>query len=390
MKRNEGERRGWILVAVFLLIGLLCVFVAGGMAIRFAPRWSLQANMRSRLDPSSAYFTSQPNFVLQPMDPAILTPPVWIGVFLTPGQVIPTRVPNTPVTPTATSASTQFPPTDRPTSTPTSTATFVFFTPTKSSTSYPFLTRAATATSANSAATATPTATSISTTIETATPTWTATPTAAGTATSTPTNTATAAAAITATPTPTSTPTGTATAVAPLTATPTNTPIYTDPYPGEIGPSPDGNVYNLPAGGSITLDFSVEVNGHDGYDLVYYELPMGSGIWLDWVIVEISDGNNWYTVFNWGNNIADSNSNMNFNILSYPVMTPFPPPEEPDQRDIPSAELYPFPGTGVAIDLDGVVPPGSYSFIRFTCPASIDGVADTDGKMEIDSIVALP
>ena len=167
----------------------------------------------------------------------------------------------------------------------------------------------------------------------------------------------------------------------------TDTLIYPDPPPGEIGPNPDGNVYNLPAGGSLTLDFRIDVNGHNGYDMVYYELPMGSGIFLDWVTVEISDGRNWYTVFNWGNNLADGNTNMDFNILSPPVMGPVPPPEEPDQRDIQSAELY--NSTGIAIDLDSVVPPGSYYFIRFSCPSSINGVPDTDGKMEIDAIEVL-
>lgn len=164
--------------------------------------------------------------------------------------------------------------------------------------------------------------------------------------------------------------------------------IYTDPPPGEIGPNPDGNVYSLPAGQSLTLNFRVDVNGHNGYDMVYHELPMGSGVWLDWVTVEISDSRNWYTVFNWGNNIADSNTNMDFNILPFPVMGPVPPPEEPDQRDIPSANLY--PPTGIAIDLDSVVPPGSYYYIRFSCPSSVNGIPDTDGKMEIDAIAVLP
>jgi hypothetical protein len=125
--------------------------------------------------------------------------------------------------------------------------------------------------------------------------------------------------------------------------------------------------------------------------MVYYELPMGSGIWLDWVKVEISDGRNWYTVFNWGDNLRDTNSNMDYKFLSYPVSGPLPPPEEPDQRDILSSELYPFPGTGVAIDLDALgIPRGSYSYIKFSCPASINGVPDTDGKMEIDAIAVLP
>jgi hypothetical protein len=355
MKRSEGERRGWILVTVFLLIGLLCVFVVGNLAIRFAPRWTLQADMRSRLDPDSAYFTSQPGFPIQPLDSAILTPPIWIHAFLTPGQVIPTRIPITPIIPTITPELTHIPPTNRPSVTPTSTGIFLFFTPTEATTPNPPLSKTATNTAAP-VPTETSAITLLPTSIITATETW--------TATSMPTE------------------------IAGSSATPTATSVYTDPPPGEIGPIPDGNVYNLPAGGSLTLalDSSIHVNGHNGYDLVYYELPMGSGIWLDWVTVEVGDGSNWYTVFNWGDNIPDSNSNMDFTKLPYPVMTPFPPPEEPDQRDIPSDYLYPFPGTGVAIDLDGVVPPGTYPYIRFSCPISIDGVPDTDGKMEIDAI----
>jgi hypothetical protein len=364
---GKNERRGWTLVAILLLIGLLCVTAAGNLAIRFAPRWTLQADMRSRLDPNSAYFTSLPENFFLPVDPAILTPPIWINLFLTPGQSIPTRVPQATGTPQNTSVPRQISSTIAPTTTPTPTGTFVLFTPTRFFTPKP---------------TATKTATAIY----------------IGTLPPSRTNTATGSATSTATPTPTnipsSTPTSTATSIAAFTetSTPTDTPtlIYTDPLPGEIGPSPDSIVYNLLAGGSLTLEFPIDVKGHNGYDLVYYELPMGSGIWLDWVTVEISDGRNWYTIFDWGDNIADSNTNMDFNYLPYPVMEPIPPPEEPDQRDVPSASLYPYPGTGIAIDLDSVVPPGSYYYIRFSCPSSINGVPDTDGKMEIDAIAVLP
>ena len=134
MRKSDDEKRGWTLVAIFLLIGLLCVIVAGNLAIRFVPSWTLQADMRSRLNPDSVYFTSQPGYAFQPIDPAILTPPIWINVFLTPGQIIPTRVPNAKVTPPNTLASTLIPSTDAPTITPMSTGTFVLFTPTKLST----------------------------------------------------------------------------------------------------------------------------------------------------------------------------------------------------------------------------------------------------------------
>ena len=150
--------------------------------------------------------------------------------------------------------------------------------------------------------------------------------------------------------------------------------------PPEIGTTPDGEVYILPAGGALTLSINLIANGDGGYDLVHYErpAPSGDGIYLDWIIVEISDGTTWYTIFNWGDNIADTNSNMDFNILPDPRTPP-----ETDQRGIPAAALY--NGTGIAIDVDAIVPPGTYSSIRFWAPAG-----DSDGQTEIDALQVLP
>ena len=139
-------------------------------------------------------------------------------------------------------------------------------------------------------------------------------------------------------------------------------------------------MYLLPSGGSLTLGINLVATGDGSYDLVYYERPApgGTGIFLDWVIVEIGDGANWYTVFYWGDNIADTNSNMNFNVLPNPQV-----PEEGDQRDVPTASLY--NGTGIAINIDGIVPAGTYTYIRFTAPPG-----DSDNQMEIDAIEVLP
>jgi uncharacterized repeat protein (TIGR01451 family) len=132
MRKSDDEKQGWTLVAVFLLIGLLCVIVAGNLAIRFVPSWTLQADMRSRLDPDSVYFTSQPGYAFQLVDPAILTPPIWINVFLTPGQIIPTRVPKATVTQISTPIRpSQAPPTISPTVSPT--PALVYFTATQTS-----------------------------------------------------------------------------------------------------------------------------------------------------------------------------------------------------------------------------------------------------------------
>jgi hypothetical protein len=69
---------------------------------------------------------------------------------------------------------------------------------------------------------------------------------------------------------------------------------------------------------------------------------------------------------------------MDFNILPNPQV-----PQETDQRDIPTSALY--NGTGIAIDVDAIAPPGTYSYIRFTAPAG-----DSDGQTEIDAAEVLP
>lgn len=500
MKRSEGEKRGWILVAVFLLIGLLCVFVAGDLAIRFAPRWTLQADMRSRLDPNSVYYTSQPNFVLPPLDPAILTPPVWINVFLTPGQAIPTRVPELTASLTQFPTSTQVPSTKILSTTPTITSTFIYFTPTRVSTSHPTFTRTATSAPTNTLAPGR-TATATSTATRTATPTNTATPTATGTATLTASPTATFTA--TSIPTPTATPSKTPRPEADLQITiddnataydanasvqytivvsnPTgpsaatgavvsssfsanlaniswscwgaggssctgsgagniadtinlapgtfvtyrvnaqvisspngnlsssasvNPPAgITDPNPannqatdvdqfviastlpyGNIDPVKNGSIEYVPTNITITLQLSspLNVGSHPGYDLVYYEWPQGDnpGIWMDSVILQLGDGRNWYTILNWGDDRVDTNASMNMSTIGASAET--------DNLVVDASFMYDL--TGVALELDGVVPGGSYKYIRvISPPAPQDGPAPNppDG-VEIDAFYIVP
>ena len=341
MKTIERERLDWtIVVIIILVVGFLCVIVAGQLALRFSPNWQMQTDMDSRIDPNRTYVASMPDGFIEPVDPSILTEPGWVGDFLTPNVTVTTSTPFPEATFTSSPA-----PTTISSATPTQTATlaanptntliFIPWDPTATKTRKPRPTKT----------NAPPT-----------TPTF--------DLTGTPTFTATA------TVTATFTPTVTQTLVTPP----------TDNTPPEIGTSPDGVIYTLPSGGSLTLNISLVANGDGSYDLVYYERPSpgGTGIFLDWVILEIGDGTNWYTVFNWGNNIADTNSNMDFNILPNPQV-----PEETDQRDIPSASLY--NGTGIAINVDGIVPPGTYVYLRFTAP-----VGDADNQMEIDAVEVLP
>lgn len=346
MKAAEKERQDWIVVLLILILGLVSVIAAGQLALRFSPGWTLNADMESHIDPNSAYLTERPGGPIAPLDPALLTPLGWMDLFLTPSASFVTGTPVPAFTRT---------PSPEPTLVPSRTATAI------------------------------PSQTFTSTVVYVPLPTRTATPRPASTDTPsivTPISTSTATAAAAASDTPTASGTPTSTSTATHTATPSNTPgpIPTDPVPPAIGTTPDGTVYLLPAGGSLTLGINLIANGDPGFDLVYYErpAPSGNGIFLDWMIVEISDGISWYTVFNWGNNAADTNTNMDFNILPNPQTPP-----ESDQRDIPAASLY--NGTGIAIDIDALVPPGTYSYIRFTAPTG-----DADNQTEIDAVEVLP
>ncbi|MEP0806670.1 MAG: hypothetical protein HRF47_14395, partial [Chloroflexota bacterium] len=92
--RAERERRDWVIVLIILLIGFLCVGLAGERAIRLSPFWKLNTNMLSNLDPDSAFLTSRPVGYYAPLDPSILTPLPWLNIYLTPGAQVPTRPPS--------------------------------------------------------------------------------------------------------------------------------------------------------------------------------------------------------------------------------------------------------------------------------------------------------
>ena len=151
--------------------------------------------------------------------------------------------------------------------------------------------------------------------------------------------------------------------------------------------TPDGNAYTVPDSGTATFYLSQPIlaNSDTAADFVFYELPVGPGINLDQVIIEISaDGSNWYRVFYWGDTTADTNTNVdNVNIPNIASACP----TETDNCPIASGDLY--NNTGVLIDVDygplSLVPPGGYRWIRFTEP----GLGSTDGA-QVDAIEILP
>ena len=131
------------------------------------------------------------------------------------------------------------------------------------------------------------------------------------------------------------------------------------------------------------MNITTFVNGDIGVpDLVYYEFDNMGMVYMDWVIIQVGDGLNWYTVFNWGDEIADANTNMDFNILPPPTIPPFSP-QEADTRAIPLSSFR--NNSGIEIDLDAFAPQGTYSWIRIIAP-----MGDTDNQLEIDAIESLP
>src|SRR5688572_11557932 len=94
MKAIERERLDWtIVVIIILVIGFVCVIVAGQLAARFSPSWQLNTDMESQIDPNSTFVAWKPSGFIEPVDPAILTQPGWINEFLTPGVSIVTGTP---------------------------------------------------------------------------------------------------------------------------------------------------------------------------------------------------------------------------------------------------------------------------------------------------------
>jgi hypothetical protein len=285
MKASEQERRDWFIIPLILGIGFLCVIIAGQWALRFSPSWKLNADMDSNLDPNSDFLTRRPNGFIEPIDPSILTEPVWINLFLTPGASLLTGTPFPQAKITSSFTTTTSTITQAPfkTSTPTRIASatninIVIASPTNTFVYYP----------PTSTPQPKPTATSTVSLIYTHTPTTvvtatgTSTPTLTGTPTSTPTNSPTPAATNTPTDTPTATTppfcstTITITSTSGSYATPSGSTCfqYTDTFANggifqvtsiDVDGKVDGGICGggggVPISNGLTINYGVEQSG---------------------------------------------------------------------------------------------------------------------------------
>lgn len=148
----------------------------------------------------------------------------------------------------------------------------------------------------------------------------------------------------------------------------------------DAGGPPDGAFVGITGTAVITLDFGVGqgITHGPGYDMVFYERLSGPQVYLDYITIDISaDGSTWYTVFDWDGSPGGVSGT---NIDSYATDGD----GEVENELIPETDLYPYPGTGISIDIQGWVPPGGpFHLVRLTYPG---GSAPPDEAGEVDAI----
>jgi hypothetical protein len=145
---------------------------------------------------------------------------------------------------------------------------------------------------------------------------------------------------------------------------------------------PNGSFVQIQCGSYLDIDLDSagvsHITSHTGYDFVDYEQAGCGGICLDWVQIDVCGDpcTSWVTVFNWGDDIPDNNTNV----------ASFAAGGEVDNKPIPGTAL--LNGSGITIDVDalGPVPSGGYRYIRVWSPINWP---NNDGA-EVDSIDILP
>jgi hypothetical protein len=184
-------------------------------------------------------------------------------------------------------------------------------------------------------------------------------------------------------PTPTTPPT-----LVPPTPTTPPTPCSMSGCEPDIG-TPDGSYQTFPPGTETVFNLSspIVVDGtpEPEWDLVYFERTMGGYILLDLVVVRIgvSATGDWYMVFDWGDNIPDTNTNVATYAAGGEVRNEY----------IPQTDLYGTPAlnTGIAIDVDiPSVPAGEYSWLSIVAPTPPSGSYPPGDWTEVDAVEVLP
>lgn len=359
MNRTQNRRRDWSVIIFILPFGVLLMLFVGQLAIRMNPNWIVEGEMKSYLDPQTA--AKQDQLVVPAISGDILTPASWWNTFLTPiGD---------------SGSGLVFPP-------------FVIFEPSATPSVTPSPTDASSTPSVTASATSTPVPSSTAT--ATKKPKDDDTPTAPTTCTDPLATNNGGPLPCTYPPTTCTDPLANNNGGALPCIYPTSTPLVGSPtpVPTNVVGAPSGAPYaSIPDGYYIIINLGspilvVSTPSDTNADLVYYEQASAPGVQMDQVIISISmDGSQYYVVFNWGDGIADDNSNVGDVAGS-----------EGDNQPINASELYDpdgagsAPDTGILIDVDNAdsnPPPGSYQYIAIQAP---DLPSNTDTDVGFDSV----
>lgn len=370
MTTQKPERKDWMLLIFIIPIAALLLLFVGQWAIRLLPFWSVNAGMNSNLEPEDSS-AAHPFALLEPLLPQILIPLPWADTYLEPGEDFSfppflTFEPTASPSPTAdTPAPTEATPTATPVPTETPTATSVV-------TSSP--------TDSDDDEEETPTGTVASPSPSPTTPS--PSPTTPSPSPTTPSPSPT-----TPSPSPTTpSPTGVISTVPPSYGTPAPIPseVGVGTLPDNTDPFSDTNIGTVLDGTYIVINLSVTVSSSpdDNYDLAIYEYNNNGYVYMDWMIVGItnsSDGSQYYEVFNWGDSNPDTNSNLG-DVAG-----------ETDDQQVDDSEFYDpdgagaAPQSGILIDADTASsspPPATYNYVVVISP--IGGMPSNN--VQIDSL----
>lgn len=403
---EKNASRDWTLLIFIIPIGIILIIFVGQLAVRLVPFWRVDADMNSNLQPDSS--SARPLALLEPILPQILTPMAWAENYLTPGAAV-----NFPPFLTFEPSSTPFPVTTAATTEVFSTAT----TPTSS----PVPTGSVTTQPPNDGGGSTPTPpstcqdhaadnfggalpcdyTSTTTCQDHAADNfggalpcdYTSTTTCQDINANNYSGTLPCDYSVVST-------------VAPVYGTPVSpipTQIGVGTLPDNTDPSNETNIGVINTGTYVVINLKIVVGSTpDGnYDLVYYEHNNYGFVYLDWIIIGISnyaDGSNYYEVFNWGNGTPDANSNIGdvaqlsgteLDNQAIPIAgnTEIPQSQtelyDPDYVSGTPETNGPLPQTGILIDVDSatsVPPPNTYNYVVIIAPQG-----DSDGA-QVDAI----
>ncbi|MBN1428699.1 MAG: hypothetical protein JXB07_09950 [Anaerolineae bacterium] len=135
----------------------------------------------------------------------------------------------------------------------------------------------------------------------------------------------------------------------------------------------DNSSLDIACGYAIMIELGsnpINANGDTDYDLIVHERQDGStgNIEMDWIIVQVGTSSTgpWLTVFYWGDSGPDANTSLGRNGLSVAEAD-----NELIAMTVPqllAAPMAPFLITGVGIDVDALVPPGVYQWLRIFSP----------------------